>query len=98
MKTHRCPYDGHYCNNASCDRCYTYQSGNGCRGIVNALILLGIMILMIVLFTSCDVPKREVTTKNYSVDQITVDGVKYLIVTSNGTITIIKHEPGAIKE
>lgn len=87
-----CPFDGYDCIK------YHNQKPNGCRGIVNAFILIICIVLLLWLCTGCERKlDRVVNTPQYTVDKITIDSVQYIIANGTGT-AIIKHEPGAIKE
>ena len=86
-----CPFDGYDCIK------YHNQKPNGCRGIVNAFILIICIVLLLLLCTMCNKPERLIYTPGYTVDKITIDSVQYIIANGTGT-AIIKHEPGAIKE
>lgn len=82
----------------TCQQCLKDRnSNNGCRGIVNAFILIICIVLLLLLCTMCNKPERLIYTPGYTVDKITIDSVQYIIANGTGT-AIIKHEPGAIKE
>lgn len=71
------------------------KSHTGCRGCIEPLIALAIIILMICVLNSCKEVDREIigNTHAYIIEKVKVDSVQYLIVRTNNGVAIIKHEP-----
>lgn len=69
------------------------KSHTGCRGCIEPLIAIAIIILMICVLNGCKEVDREIiaNTRSYTIEKVKVDSVQYLIVRTNNGVAIIKH-------